>query len=255
MDTTKQEIIDEMTEAVRVAQEVEEELKAKRYKVPANLVADKLIEEVLRDSVTQAQKFKKENDYVPTGYDDLYHKFIAGKSSLCRNIIRKFLPYAQEEEVDEFTHDVFLRCVEKKVLAVFDPAKANFGGVIYFVARTICVNHLSRKSRDPIGALRGGSLVEVSDEEFRPGTYQLDSGFAGKSPEPASEARVTMGRLVAHLQTRSQVNPHDRNFPRLLEMMLEGSTPEECAVALGIGKSTAYKWMELLKAEARSFLG
>ncbi len=135
------------------------------------------------------RKSDAKNDVIPKDYEELYLHYIAGtmtRPSLCQQIIRTMTKgNATEEEREVLSHDVFTRCLEKDILKVFDPSKANFGGVIFFVTRSIVVNYLSRKARNPLGNLRAGTLVESSggdEESFEPGVYSLDAMFSSPTP-------------------------------------------------------------------------
>jgi hypothetical protein len=201
-----------------------------------------------------------DNNYIPRDYQDLYCHYILGPfpgGSLCAKLIRHFLPYATPDEKETLLHDVFLRIMEKEMLKVFDPTKANFGGVIFFVTRTICTNHLNRKSRSPLGNLRGGSLVErdLEDGVFEPGVYSLDRIFGTEAPrnEEHLYAKRVLGELVSWTKTLYDTPRHKRDqslFP-LLNLLAEQRDPKECGVALGVTASTIANWMKVLKERAK----
>jgi len=128
------------------------------------------------------------NNYIPTDYDDLYRYYIHGDgngNSLCHKIIRSILSHSNEDERETLAHDVFERILKNQMLTKFDPNKANFGGVIFFVTRSIVVNHLDRKGRTPLTGLNGGSLVvtDPDEEAFEPGVYNLERLFASEAPD------------------------------------------------------------------------
>jgi hypothetical protein len=203
------------------------------------------------------------NDYVPKNYDDLYRYYILGDgngNSLCRQIMRKILPYATPTETEELSQSVAMRLIEKQMLEKFDPQLGNFGGVIFFTTRTVCVNHLSKKSRNPITGLHGGSLASTDpdDGEFEPGVYSLDRLFGTECPD--HETRMYTNIVVTELARRARKlfeNPrHKRDeslFP-LLKLLLSQHDPKECGAALGVTPSTIHNWLAVLKGMAKEII-
>jgi len=198
---------------------------------------------------------RDENDYVPSDYNDLYRYYIIGKgngNSLANKLIRYYLPYATQDERETLAHDVFMRIFEQGMLARFDPTKANFGGVIFFTVRTICVNHLGRKSRNPLTGLCGGSLTQSDPEDgqFEPGMYNLDRIFPAetKAPEDMMYNRTVIEMLYEEVNELLVRNRHkrDQSLRPLLDMLAKQSTPEECALELGVTTSTIHNWIEVL---------
>jgi DNA-binding transcriptional ArsR family regulator len=207
------------------------------------------------------QRADHPNNYVPSDYEDLYRYYIIGDghgNSLCDKLIRGMLPYSTEDERETLKHDVFLRLLDKQMLRVFDPAKANFGGVIFFTTRTIVVNHLSRKSRNPITGLRGGSLVETHPEDtiFEPGVYSLDRvfGVEDANPEEAIELREVLSELFDWARALWEKPRHKRDeslFP-LLKLLADQNDAKECAAALGVTPSTISNWLTILRDQLKS---
>ena len=161
-------------------------------------------------------KKSRDLDFVPANYEELYKHYVAGEgsNSIVRTLVRTFLTHGTEEELETLTQDVFLRCIDKKVIEGYDREKANFGGVIYFVTRSICCNHLDRKQRDPISGLYGGSLTteESSEEGFTPGVYQLDR-FYVPTPDIARsyEAHEQVQSLLSHTQALANAPKNKRD--------------------------------------------
>lgn len=196
-------------------------------------------------------------NYIPKDYEDLYLYYIAPKNSLCNQIIRRIIMYSDEGERESLAQDVFLRCLEHKMIEKFDPAKANFGGVIYFVTRTICVNFLNRKSRDPINGLCAGSL-EARDEEFERGVYREEGveqeamhRGEGQDPEGVIVARDQVIALVKATRERKKTakNKRDESLITVVELLFEGYTDEEIAQKTGVTKGTVDNWKSALKQE------
>lgn len=205
----------------------------------------------------------EDNNYIPKDYQDLYQYYVIGKgngNSLTHQLIRGFLPYATDDEKETLAHDVFLRCLEKDMLKVFDATKANFGGVIFFVTRTICSNHLSRKSRTPLTGLNGGSLAtsDPEDGEFEPGTYNMDRIFGSAIPEVEKEmdAKALVGQLMAWAKELYDTPRHkrDRSLYPLLVLVANQASPEECGEELGVTKSTISNWMKVIQEQARELM-
>lgn len=197
------------------------------------------------------------SNYIPKNYEDLYSYYITPKNSLCNQIIRKLIPYSDEGERESLAHDVFLRCLEHKMIERFDPAKANFGGVIYFVTRTICVNFLTKKGRDPITGLCAGTL-EARDDEFERGVFR-EEGIEqeamhrgeGQNPEGVIEARDQVIKLVKATEARAKTakNKRDENLITVVKLLFEGYTDDEIAEKTGVTKGTVSNWKTALKED------
>jgi DNA-directed RNA polymerase specialized sigma24 family protein len=202
-----------------------------------------------------------DNNYVPLNYEDLSDHYIMGHrdpssgkcgDSLGKMLIRSFLPHSDEDVRKEILQEVFLRLMDKDMLKVFDPTKANFGGVIFFTTRTVCVNYLSRSTRNPLTGLNAGSLSEkVTEEEFEPGVYNLDALFSTDTPhyEEALDARNLVGKVRRALSHRAEHpgNKRDRSLLPMLEMMNLGMDSKEMATGLGVTPSTIYNWGSYLR--------
>jgi DNA-directed RNA polymerase specialized sigma24 family protein len=204
------------------------------------------------------------NDYVPESYEDLYRYYIVGDgrgNSLCQQLVRSMMRHATPEELETLPHDVFARILEKDLLRTFDPTKANFGGVIYFVTRTIVVNYLGRKGRDPVGGLNGGSIVESDPEEgeFEPGTYSLERLFG--ATEKGTLDRRDDQRLVIRLIEWAEslaakpANVRDSKMLELLELLSDECSPKECSEALGVTPSTIHNWLQVLRFKVAELQG
>jgi len=200
------------------------------------------------------------NNYVPKDYEDLYRYYIIGDgggSSLCDKLIRSMLPYGTPDEKETLTHDVFLRCMERNVLAVFDPKKANFGGVIFFVTRTIVSNHLSKKSRSPLTGLYGGSLTETDPEDglFEPGTYSLDRLVETEQPSfvDGLEFKETLQELFdwAEILYKKPRHKRDESLFPLLGLLVQEYDPKECGKELGVTTSTVHNWLGVIRGKLR----
>jgi len=196
-----------------------------------------------------------ENSYVPEDYEDLYTYYIVGRSggsSLCKTLIRNYLPFSDDGERESLLHDVFLRLFQHNMLERFDPAKSNFGGVIFFVTRTIVVNYLDRRTRNPITGLKKGSIENSGpSEDFEPGVIQLDQIFS--VAPTATETDIDRSRRLERLMDYARNcfhNPQshrDRKLLDLLKLLLEGHEPKDCAAPLGVTPSTIYNWITHLR--------
>lgn len=200
----------------------------------------------------------KGNNYIPADYDDLYRYYIAGEgklsgTSLAATLIRSHMPYATEDERETLAHDVFVRIMEKDMLLKFDATKGNFGGVIFFVTRTICANYLGRKSRTPVTGLNGGSLQtrDLEDGEFEPGVYSLDRLFGGEVPAP--EEAIFNRRILSELFDwakglyEAPRHKRDASLYPLLNLMAEQYDAQECGKELSVTPSTVHNWIGVLR--------
>jgi len=198
-----------------------------------------------------------ENSYVPSSYEDLYTYYIVGRTgnSLCKSLLRQKLPYTDESERESLLHDVFLRIMEHRMLERFDPAQSNFGGVIFFVTRTVIVNHLDRRTRNPLSGLKGGTIdFSGPGEDFEPGVIKLDKVFS-TSPavsENAMDRDRRLQRIFDYARERfnKKESVRDTNLLTLLKLLLEEHEPKECAIPLGVTPSTIYNWIAHLRLVA-----
>lgn len=201
---------------------------------------------------------KFDNKFVPTTYEELYLHYFVGKngSSLAKMLVRQFMPFAGKEEAEDLEAAAFLRLKDFDILTKFDPKKANFGGTIYFAIRSVCANHLAKKSRDPISGLCAGSLVEVSEEgeEFVKGSYRMDAIEAeyGAINEEAIDAKDQVSKLMSKLEIREKkgATVRDRGLKKLAELLMEGYDVKEAAEILEVGTSTIHNWLKCLRETA-----
>jgi hypothetical protein len=212
---------------------------------------------IRKESFMTASRASK-NNYVPVDYEDLYRYYIIGAghgNSLTHQILRTMMPFATEDERETLAHDVWLRMFEKKILDVFDPTKSNFGGVIFFVTRTIVGNHLNRKGRNPLTGLKGGSLTTgeaAPDATFEPGVYHLDKLFVTETPDPTAvmdladlfDLLVEECRLLAE---KPKSNKRERSLLPLINLLVKECDPEECGEQLDVTPSTIHNWLGVLR--------
>lgn len=198
-------------------------------------------------------------DYVPTSYADLYAYYFAVKNgrSLVGTLIKGLMKHATPDEFEVLAQDTFTRMMEHKILEKFDASKANFGGAVYFTTRSVCVNYLDRKGRDPIGALNAGTVVESrEDGEFERGVYALDSMDEGQDLEGSREATDFLGKLAAKLEAlaKNPANTRDRNLIKVLELLAKEKTPSEIAEELGVTKTTVANWTAYIQQLAKQLV-
>lgn len=195
-------------------------------------------------------------NYVPKSYEDLYRHYftVKGGKSIVGTLLHGIMRFATEDEMESLMQDVFERMMRGNLLEKFDPAKGNFGGILFVAVRSVAANYLGRKSRDPLGALNAGSLVEsTDDEEFEVGTYSLDRRESGEDLERATIARDAVARLkveVAKLVKKAD-NLRERSLLKVVDLLAEESTPDEIAVALGVSRGTAHNWIARVAEIAR----
>lgn len=196
------------------------------------------------------------NDYIPKDYEDLYRYYIVGDgqgNSLVHKLIRSMMPHATDDERETLVQDIFVRIMAKDQLKVFDATKANFGGVIFYVTRSIVVNHLDRKGRNPVTGLNAGSLAATDSEdgEFEPGVYSLDRLFGTDAQD--QDAAIDAARLVGKLQAWAKrlydkpAHKRDESLYPLLGLLAEGNDPKECGAVLGVTPSTIHNWLGVLR--------
>jgi len=192
-----------------------------------------------------------ESDFVPSSYDELYTHYILGpeSDSFCKKLIRSFLPFAEPDEVDSFAHDVFLRCVTHRMIERFNPEKANFGGVIFFVTRTVCCNHLNKKSRDPLGGLSVKALIDQT-EDGETNLWDLEC-IVTECRGADQDAKDLVKRLMDRLDLLEIEEPsvRSKSLKILLDLLYQGYDIKECADRLGVTKSTIYNWLGFLRKE------
>lgn len=196
-----------------------------------------------------------DHTHIPTDYEDLYvHYFMdaPGKPALAKTLIRRFLPYAQDDEREALLHDTYTRLLEFQILKKFDPAKANFGGAIFFAVRSVCTKWLDQRTRSPLGKLRAGSLTEATDD-FEPGLYRLEAIFGTDGIDVEYPARQAVARLMEFAQAALQRGrtTRDKCLLPTLQMLAVGMEPEEIAPRMGVADSTIRNWIAYLRAETR----
>lgn len=188
-------------------------------------------------------------DFVPKTPEELYNHFfkVTGGVSIVGTLIKGIAKHATAEEFETLSQDVFVRMLDHNLIAKFDSAKGNFGGVVFFTVRSVVVNYLERKARDPMGGLKAGSLVDqIEDGEFEAGTYSMETLDEGSDKEGrAVEAGDSIAKLARYLEglARKATNTRDRNLVKVLELLAEEQAPSEIAEALGVTKSTISNWM------------
>lgn len=195
--------------------------------------------------------------YVPRDYEDLYQHYIVGNgSSLGQVLVRRFVPGESIETKEDLLHDVYVRMVKKDVLKLFDHTKSNFGGVVYFVTRTVCVNYLKKKFHDPITNLKSASLEETSPETEgikEKGVMYLDRMESESPGADALIAAIDAERAVRRLRKEVRLVSGARGkaratrLYRLMDYLIDGCTIKECAEKEGVTVSTIYNWMYYLK--------
>jgi len=210
--------------------------------------------------IDMASKSKPKTNYIPTDYEDLYRYYVLGDgngNSLTHQLIRSMMPYATPDEREVLAHDMFARLLDKGMLEKFDPSKANFGGVIFFVTRTVVANHLNKKTRNPVTGLNGGSLVtKDDDDDFEPGVYSLDRLFAPEQVEmeAALDAKDQVRRLIewAAAKAKFPENKRDASLHRLIELMAQEFDVRDCARELSVTPSTIRNWIKTLQTRLTS---
>lgn len=207
--------------------------------------------------MSSEQSAQKSNSFVPSNYGELYTHYIKDGSSptLVGSLIRKFVRYASDDEEDSLRQEVAERAIKKDVINLFDPSKSNFGGVMFFVTRSVCVNHLSKKSRSPIGELSVGSIVE-SDSMEDPGEIELGVWRADDIIEPVldreydkTEAKILISRLweIVKEKHSKPITKRDESLKPLMLMMMEQYEVKDCAGKLGVTSSTIHNWISYLR--------
>ena len=192
---------------------------------------------------------KRSDSYIPSDYQDLYSSYCQ-VGGLVDGIIRKKLKYATSDERETLRHDIFLRMLDKGILEYFDPSKSQFGGQVYMVARTVIVNHLERKGRNPVTGLHGGSLVESHGEAMLPGEWSLEALF-GSVDLPDLDRERLVDRIFSWARDLKERNRHkrDRSILPLMVALLDGNTVQECGEQLGVTRATVYNWLKFIREE------
>jgi len=205
---------------------------------------------------------RRDNDYVPKSYDDLYAFYVEADDSLASNCIRKMTKgFVREEELTNLRHDAFLKMLRHRMLEKFDPAKGNFGGIVYVSCRSVVSNWLRKKAQEPADGLSAGSLIESNgseEETFEPGIYCLDHIFTrNTSYDEVLDARALIGKLFEWARGLAQ-NPRskrDESLIRVLEMMSEEFKPRDMAPHLGVATSTVFNWVAVIREKACDLRG
>lgn len=188
-----------------------------------------------------------EKNIIPKSYEEMYEVYFKGTKTLAPTLVRSFLPYMEESERESLVQDVFLRMLEQGILEKFDAKKSNFGGAVFFTVRTIAVNHLDKRQRNPMTGLNKASLQESTEEGER-GAIALDrlEGYSEEKRWIAAEQVAQIMSKAAALEIKGK-NRRDRSMKQLLELMLEGYDAQECAERMGVTDATVYNWMKYVQ--------
>lgn len=194
-----------------------------------------------------------DNNFVPKTYQELWLHYIVGNGngdSLVDKLIRNKLKYATEDERESLRCDIFLRMMDFGMIEKFDPAKANFGGAVFFTTRTIVSNHLGRKSRNPITGLCAGSLTSSSPEDgtLVRGEYNMDRMFAPEAPnyEESMTAKTILqeGLYWTERLLEAPKNKRDESLHSVLTMIIAGKDFDEIAKEHGVTRTTVKNWVQ-----------
>lgn len=206
----------------------------------------------------------RDYDFIPQSYGELYaHYFKPDSKGSCivRTLIRRQMRHATEVELEELSNEIFLRMQATNQLEVFDPKKANFGGAVFYVTRSICCNYMDRKGRDPMTGLNGGTLVEADEEadaeRWQPGTYDLSKM---QTEQVGTERRFMAKEIVSRLKAWTDAlakNPRhvrDEQLGQLLDLLYEGHDVNECAKRLGRSVTTVTNWVGIIAEQAKRWM-
>lgn len=195
---------------------------------------------------------KRTNNFVPANIEEFYTHYVMGSDSLVNQILRQMLPYGTPEEREDLASGVVLRAMEHKSIEKYDAGKANFGGVVFFLTRSVVTHHLSRKSHDPVTGLNGGSLTSTDGEDFELGAFSLERMFGTDEFERSVVAKSTLDKLVdfAKRAAAKASNKRDRSLLPLMNLMAQGYEPKEIAGQLGVTQSTVGNWVAYLRMAA-----
>jgi len=192
----------------------------------------------------------KNQNFVPRSYAEMYAHYFQGSDSLALSIAKKFCRYSTDDQIEGFVHDAFERGMKGRVLEGYNPEKANFGGVVYFLVRSICVNYLRGKGRDVQSQARSLTLTVAGNEEFSCLDFTSEEEVKGSS---LVEERVVAEMTVADLEEKTRAlseqgtNKRDKSLYKVVVFLKQGYTPKEVAAELGVTPTTVSNWMVYLR--------
>jgi len=185
----------------------------------ASIAARKANKGPAQAEATETGLPKSKFDFVPGSHKELYDHYFAkkGGKSIVGTIIKGIAPHATQDEFESWSHDVYARMLDKKVMENFDPTKGNFGGTVYFTTRSVVVNALEKKSRDALH--NSSSLVDHTDAPSA-GTVSMETLDQGHSEEGRKEAKSAIHKLTNHLEklASTATNTRDKNLIRCCKM-------------------------------------
>lgn len=191
---------------------------------------------------------KRSNQFVPANYEEFYTYYVMGSDSLVNSLIRSIMPYSTVEEREDLAHGVIVRAMEHRMIERYDPTKANFGGVVFFVTRSVITHHLHHKEHNVL--TNAHTLTNTDAEEFEVGSYSIERMFGTDSTKAyeASSSLDAVVKFAKECEARA-ANKRDRSILPLVQLMAAGYDSKECAERLGVQPSTISNWTAFIRSQ------
>lgn len=183
---------------------------------------------------------------VPSDYGVMHRMYFAGTHCLAYRLAARLVPHGTSQDWEDLAAAAMTRAIQHKILEGYDASKANFGGVVYFLVRSVCVNYLRYRTHDPIGNLRRETVVHEEGEERDLLLEVVDSKAPYVEDILTKEEVFRKVEEFSHTRTQIGANKRDRSVEELVGLIKLGAEPEECAQKLGVSIPTIKNWTNYL---------
>lgn len=190
------------------------------------------------------------NIAVPADYDELYRLHFMPRNSFVRSILRRRMPLSSPDDIEDMMMEIIERCIRFDIITRFDPTKANFGGMIFNVIRSVSSNWTARVKRDPVTGLRNNAILDKSPDDDSK-VVALDNLFRDERLGSSFEFSDRIRSLLEWAEScvRRNENKRDRSMVDFVNLLIEGYTPQEIAEKLGVTASTIHNWRTFVREE------
>ena len=197
----------------------------------------------------------KRHSYIPLNYEALYQVYFArGPFTGCNTqyygvpLAQLLCPYTGDSDTfSTFPNTLYLYCLEKDVLTLFDEKKGNFGGILFLMARNRAEKERAL-ARNPV--VKASSIHTSQEEEFIPGSYDID---AIRPPQRSllsgciTQIDMEIVASFAKDALARGITRRDKSLQPLLGLLYSGYTYPEIAQSLGVTLATVHNWVAHLR--------
>ena len=179
-------------------------------------------------------------------FEAVYEEYFLGPRSLAANTVRKKAPYSTPQEVEDLVQEAAIRFWNGRLLEKHDPEKGTITGLVYVSVRSAVVDYLTKKSRQPTGAL-AVSLPESLEEseDFITSSIDPDIRPSDGAIDRLLDAEATIGRIREFIETQSPSRKAKMNA--VLEASYEGYSTTEAGKIAGVTRATVHNYFKAFR--------